>query len=107
MVTAMQDDSNFPFSQTDFDFLRQRNFDFELIDYPTLEATKDLLNSYKVLKSTELWSLNIVDNTLNQIEYQRPVGLSKQPQFETSAFRHHGPEPDPHRKCLTMAMSGL
>jgi hypothetical protein len=50
-------------------FLRQRPFDFDLITAPVLRLSQTLLDQYIALNSTELWSLNIVDNTLAQIEY--------------------------------------
>jgi len=53
----------------DFDYLTETQFDFEVIPYSIIQITEELLASYKSIPSTELWSLNIVDNTLNQIEY--------------------------------------
>lgn len=53
----------------DLEFLRRRPFEFGLIDIPSIKLTEELLAYYLSIHSTELWSLNIVDNTLNQIEY--------------------------------------
>ncbi len=49
--------------------LRQRPFDFDLVTPPVLRLSQAVLDHYLHIPSTELWSLNIVDNTLSQIEY--------------------------------------
>lgn len=51
------------------EFLRNRPFDFELVTQPIIRLSRELLDHYIALNSTELWSMNIVDNTLAQIEY--------------------------------------
>ncbi|MBL7804262.1 MAG: hypothetical protein JNL02_11040 [Saprospiraceae bacterium] len=55
-------------------YLRQRPFDFELLTPPVLRLSKAVLDHYLHLPSTELWSLNIADNTLSQIEYHVTSG---------------------------------
>jgi len=52
-----------------FDYLKDKPFNFDLVTYPTMELMQEILPLYHRLHSTDLWSLNIVDNTLNQIEY--------------------------------------
>lgn len=51
------------------EFVRQRKFDFNLVTPPTIRLSERLLELYMSLESTELWSVNIMDNTLAQIEY--------------------------------------
>lgn len=51
------------------EFLRNRPFDFDLITPPVLRLSQAVLDHYLDIPSTELWSLNIADNTLSQIEY--------------------------------------
>ncbi|MEL6926753.1 MAG: hypothetical protein AAFO94_22120, partial [Bacteroidota bacterium] len=58
----------------DLDSLRNRPFSFDLLPFPLVQLTEEILQSYKRLNSVELWSLNIVDNTLNQIEYSVTSG---------------------------------
>ncbi|MEL6863564.1 MAG: hypothetical protein AAFP19_04050, partial [Bacteroidota bacterium] len=50
------------------------SFSFDLIPYPIIQLSERMAQLYKDLASTELWSQNIVDNTLNQIEYHLGVG---------------------------------
>ena len=58
----------------DLDYLREQQFDFDLLSFPTQQLTQKILHAYQELPSVELWSLNIVDNTLNQIEYTLSSG---------------------------------
>ena len=51
------------------EFVRQRQFDFDLVTPPVIRVSQRLLDLYISLESTELWSVNIMDNTLAQIEY--------------------------------------
>lgn len=51
------------------EFLRTRQFDFDLIPSSVIQLSERLLDLYKSMDSTELWSVNIMDNTLAQIEY--------------------------------------
>lgn len=57
-----------------FDYLQSKPFTFDLINVPTIEKAREVVNLYRMLPSTELWSLNIMDNTLNQIEYYAQSG---------------------------------
>lgn len=52
-----------------FDFLEKRPFDLNIVPFPVLRTAKEIFDLYRQLPSKELWSLNIVDNTLNQIEH--------------------------------------
>jgi hypothetical protein len=62
------------------DFLEGKAFDFDLVSYPELKKAEEILQLYNTLESTELWSLGIVDNTLNQIEYVSAVNNFTRPE---------------------------
>jgi len=62
-----------------FDYLRQTPFQFDLISPAVHEMIQELLQAYLQLPSTELWNLNLLDNTLNQIEYYLESGSIAQP----------------------------
>jgi len=53
----------------DFDYLKNQPFHFDLVPYSTMGLIGKMLELYNRLPSTDLWTLNIVDYTLNQIEY--------------------------------------
>ncbi len=53
----------------DINYLKESSFDFDLIPYPILEQAKFIVDRYIDIPSTELWSLNLIDFTINQIEY--------------------------------------
>lgn len=59
--------------------LQEQTFRFDLISPPTIKLTHELLDHYKTIDSTELWNANIIDNTLNQIEYHVNSGLFQNP----------------------------
>ena len=63
----------------DFEFLEKMDFHFELVPPPALAISREIVRLYQFLPSTELWSLNIVDNTLNQIEYILTIGRFRDP----------------------------
>ncbi len=52
-----------------FDYLDDMKFNFNVIGPHGMEMAQDMLKYYVKLPSTELWSTDILDNTLNQIEY--------------------------------------
>lgn len=52
-----------------FPKLSDQPFHLGLIPEEDVKLCGDLLDMYNAIPSTELWHLNIVDNTLNQIEY--------------------------------------
>ncbi len=60
-----------------FAYLQNEDFHFGLIPPNVLEKAKEVWRLYKMQGSVEMWSLNIVDNTLNQIEYH----------FHTNSFK--------------------
>lgn len=51
------------------EWLRNRKFSFDLIDQPLIRESQTTLQHYLSLPSTELWTAQIMDNTLAQIEY--------------------------------------
>ena len=63
-----------------FDYLQNRQFDLHVLTHPEIQKGIDISNMYRLIASTELWSLNIMDNTLNQIEYHVNTGSFAQPQ---------------------------
>jgi hypothetical protein len=62
------------------EFLRNRPFDLKLVTPPVVNLSQTLLHHYLAMDSTELWSVNIVDNTLAQIEYHVYSGGFRDPQ---------------------------
>lgn len=64
----------------DLDYMRQSPFKLDMIPPHAIELSKDVLNGYLNLYSTELWSINFFDNTLNQIEYHLISGQFADPQ---------------------------
>lgn len=61
------------------DYLQTRPFDFDVIPVPVIQKSEEILKLYCALPTTELWSLNIMDNTLNQIEYHTNSRSFKNP----------------------------
>lgn len=53
----------------DFDYLNDRPFDFDLIPPSVTEMTEQILKLYRDIPSIEIWSMNIMDFTLSQIEF--------------------------------------
>lgn len=48
-------------------------FSFDIMPHGIKKDAKELINGYCQLDTTELWSLNIADNTLNQIFYHADI----------------------------------
>ena len=63
----------------EFEYLKDRQFDFDLISYPIIKMTEDLTKLYRNIPTTELWNSNIVDFTLSQIEYHVMTGGFRDP----------------------------
>lgn len=49
--------------------LRDRSFSLDLVTPPIMRLSQECLQHYLRLGSTELWTVQIMDNTLSQIEY--------------------------------------
>jgi hypothetical protein len=58
----------------ELDYLQTRPYDFGIIPITVIQKSEEILKLYSALPTTELWSLNIMDNTLNQIEYHASSG---------------------------------
>lgn len=58
-----------------FDYLRQQPFALHLIPPHAVKLGQEILDQYFRLDTTELWSINIFDNTLNQIEHHFNSGV--------------------------------
>lgn len=63
-----------------FEYLKDRPFEFQMVSPDDLELSEEILNTYLQIPSIELWSLALMDNTLNQIEYHLNSGSFKDPQ---------------------------
>ncbi len=61
----------------EFDYLKNRSFEFDVMSHPEMEKTKQVLKSYLEIDTYELWSPNIMHNTLSQIEYFSNMDLFK------------------------------
>jgi len=59
----------------EFDHLKNRPFDFEVISHAEMEKTQTILKSFLSINTKELWSPNILFNTLAQIEYFLSMGV--------------------------------
>ncbi len=64
----------------DLDYLQQRKFHFNLLPYHAVELAKSIMETFISIDTTELWSFNIFDNTLNQIEYHSSSGQFENPE---------------------------
>ena len=62
------------------EWLRDRKFSFDLITQPVIRESQEMLLKYLSLPSTELWTAQIMDNTLAQIEYHVYAGGFSDPQ---------------------------
>lgn len=62
-----------------FDYLKDKQFSFDIMPHPVRELCEKSINLYNRVPTTELWSLGIVDNTLNQIEYVATVDRFQNP----------------------------
>jgi hypothetical protein len=57
----------------DIKSFNELKFHFDIIPYGIKKQAHDLISGYIQLDTTELWSLNIADNTLNQIFYHADI----------------------------------
>ena len=63
----------------DLPSIKDRPFSFDLISPAAYEAAQTLLQHYLNVPSIELWTFNIIDLTLNQIEYYLESGSIANP----------------------------
>jgi hypothetical protein len=59
--------------------IRNRQFSLDLVTPPIIRLSQELLGHYIRLNSTELWTAQIMDNTLAQIEYHVYSGGFRDP----------------------------
>lgn len=52
-------------------------FSFDIIPYDVNGKAKELISGYTQIDTVELWSLNIIDNTMNQIFYHAEIEAFK------------------------------
>ena len=58
----------------EFDYLEHYPFHFDLVPQTTHVLAKELIRLYMKIPSVDLWGLNILENTLNQIDYMFNIG---------------------------------
>ncbi len=63
-----------------FEYLRNLPFSFDIVSPHAMDMMKEVTNIYIGLEITELWNLNIVGNTLGQIEHHFNNGDFKNPE---------------------------
>jgi hypothetical protein len=63
-----------------FGYLQSRKFTLDIIPIPVIQQAQKILERYRQIPSTQLWSLSIVDNTLTQIEYHVNSGSFEHPE---------------------------
>ena len=56
------------------DYLQNEAFHTDLIDHQVFDVCEGVLDNYLKVNTIEMWSLNLFDNTLNQIEYYASTG---------------------------------
>ena len=61
----------------EFEYLKNYPFHFTLLSYPEVKLSHEILEMYMKVPSVELCNVNILDNTLNQIEYFLKSGAFK------------------------------
>ncbi|MCB9343885.1 MAG: hypothetical protein R3A50_02795 [Saprospiraceae bacterium] len=59
--------------------VRDRQFSLDLVTPPIIRLSQEVLNQYIRINSTELWTAQIMDNTLAQIEYHVYSGGFRDP----------------------------
>jgi hypothetical protein len=62
-----------------FAWLREHPFSFDLLNMPLLRLSEQMLQHYLRLDGTELWTVQIMDSTLAQIEYHVYSGGFRDP----------------------------
>jgi len=84
------------------EWLRDRQFSFDLITQPVIRESQAMLQQYLALPSTELWTAQIMDNTLAQIEYHLYAGGFRDPQ-DALVLIDRLQDWTSHMKALTIA----
>lgn len=60
-----------------FEHIQKEKFSLKLISPSTQEKAHQIWDIYKVQNTVEMWSLNILDSTINQIEYYFSIKIIK------------------------------
>ena len=60
-----------------FEYLKQEKFSFNILSQSTQERAQQIWHIYKMQNPIEMWSLNILDSTINQIEYYFSIKIIK------------------------------
>lgn len=84
------------------EWLRDRQFSFDLITQPVIRESQAVLHQYLALPSTELWTAQIMDNTLAQIEYHVYAGGFRDP-LEALTLIDRLQDWSTHMKAVTTA----
>ncbi|MEO6757934.1 MAG: hypothetical protein ABIO24_00665 [Saprospiraceae bacterium] len=85
-----------------FEYLRDRPFDFDLLTAPVVRLSETLVDQYIAIASSELWSAQIMDNTLAQIEYHLDAGGFRRPE-DALTLCHKLREWAAHMKAMATA----
>lgn len=64
----------------ELEYLKDRPFDLDIISYPDEKVSEQILKTFTQLDTIEIWSSNICDNTLSQIEFFTNSGGFKNPE---------------------------
>lgn len=64
----------------DIDSLMEMPFSLDILPPSANQKIDEILASYTLINSTELWSLNILHNTINQIDFHHSSGMFKEPE---------------------------
>lgn len=56
------------------DYFKERPFDFDVLPPSSQILAREVSKHYLQIPSTDIWSINILDNTLNQIDYLINIG---------------------------------
>ncbi len=65
---------NFGYTIWEMEYSKKYKFSFDLIPAKVLEIANEVSRTYNTLPGLELWNINILDNTLAQIEYHHSIG---------------------------------
>jgi len=60
-----------------FEYIKQEKFSFNLLSRSTQARAQHIWHIYRMQNTIEMWSLNILDSTINQIEYYFSIKIIK------------------------------
>ena len=70
---------NFGFTIWEMEYAKNLKFSFDLIPNKVLDIANEVSRDYNTMPSLELWNINILDNTLAQIDYHFSIGSFENP----------------------------